>query len=98
MMNDANTRARSTLFPLDHLVIAVNDLAQTMRDYQSLGFTVQPGGKHPGRQSHNALVVFEDGTYLELIAWVGAAVRVWSTSPSCRTTPGRLCQRRARAG
>ena len=85
MMNDANTRARSPLFPLDHLVIAVNDLAQTMGDYQSLGFTVQPGGKHPGRQSHNALVVFEDGTYLELIAWVGDASeeRWWRVLQRC---------------
>lgn len=30
---------------------------------------MQPGGRHPGRTSHNALVVFEDGAYLELIAW-----------------------------
>ena len=85
MTNDANARARSPLFPLDHLVIAVNDLAQTMRDYQALGFTVQPGGKHPGRQSHNALVVFEDGAYLELIAWVGDASeeRWWRVLQHC---------------
>ena len=27
------------------------------------------GGRHPGRTSHNALIVFDDGAYLELIAW-----------------------------
>ncbi len=69
-MKDVSSGPSAGLFPLDHLVIAVNDLAQTMADYQSLGFTVLPGGRHPGRQSHNALVVFEDGAYLELIAWV----------------------------
>lgn len=40
-----------------------------MADYRALGFTVVAGGSHPGRTSHNALVVFEDGSYLELIAW-----------------------------
>ncbi len=56
-------------FRLDHLVIAVHDLARAVEDYRALGFTVVPGGRHPGRTSHNALVAFEDGSYLELIAW-----------------------------
>jgi len=56
-------------FRLDHLVIAVADLARAVEDYRALGFTVNIGGRHPGRTSHNALVVFEDGAYLELIAW-----------------------------
>lgn len=58
---------------LDHIVIGVADLAQTIVDYRSLGFTVVEGGKHPGRTSHNALVVFDDGAYLELIAWQAPA-------------------------
>jgi catechol 2,3-dioxygenase-like lactoylglutathione lyase family enzyme len=57
-------------FRLDHVVIAVGDLEKTIADYRTLGFNVQVGGEHaPPRTSHNALVVFEDGTYLELIAW-----------------------------
>jgi catechol 2,3-dioxygenase-like lactoylglutathione lyase family enzyme len=48
-------------FALDHVVIAVGDLEQAIADYRSLGFTVVPGGRHPGRTSHNALIVFEDG-------------------------------------
>lgn len=56
-------------FALDHVVIAVEDLERAIADYRGLGFTVEPGGRHPGRTSHNALVVFEDGAYLELIAW-----------------------------
>lgn len=54
---------------LDHVVIAVGNLDQTMADYRALGFTVLAGGQHAGRTSHNALVVFADGAYLELIAW-----------------------------
>jgi len=54
---------------LDHVVIAVSELEAAMADYRALGFTVVAGGSHPGRTSHNALVVFADGSYLELIAW-----------------------------
>ena len=32
--------------PLDHIVIAVADLARTIIDYRALGFTVVEGGKH----------------------------------------------------
>ena len=54
---------------LDHVVIAVADLGKAVEGYRALGFTVVIGGRHPGRTSHNALVVFQDGAYLELIAW-----------------------------
>lgn len=55
--------------PLDHIVIAVQDLERTIADYTALGFNVLRGGEHPGRATHNALVVFADGAYFELIAW-----------------------------
>ncbi|MEJ8845567.1 VOC family protein [Variovorax rhizosphaerae] len=58
---------------LDHIVIAVHDLEATIADYTALGFNVQRGGDHPGRSTHNALVVFADGSYLELIAWKSPA-------------------------
>jgi hypothetical protein len=38
-------------------------------DYESLGFTVTAGGEHADGASHNALVAFADGSYLELIAF-----------------------------
>jgi catechol 2,3-dioxygenase-like lactoylglutathione lyase family enzyme len=60
-------------FALDHVVIAVNDLNRAVADYQSLGFTVYPGGVHHGGVSHNALVVFADGAYFEIIAYREAA-------------------------
>lgn len=58
---------------LDHIVIAVSDLETAIADYTAAGFTVQPGGEHPGRSTHNALVVFADGSYFELIAWKAQA-------------------------
>jgi catechol 2,3-dioxygenase-like lactoylglutathione lyase family enzyme len=59
----------SALPALDHVVIVVRDLDRTVADYQAAGFTVVPGGRHPGRNTRNALVVFADGAYLELIAY-----------------------------
>jgi catechol 2,3-dioxygenase-like lactoylglutathione lyase family enzyme len=56
-------------FSLDHAVIAVRDLDQAISGYEKLGFTVLRGGEHPRRGSVNALIVFQDGTYFELIAF-----------------------------
>ncbi len=53
---------------IDHIVLRVDDLDAAMMRYRDLGFTVNPGGKHP-RGTHNALVTFQDGSYLELIAF-----------------------------
>lgn len=56
-------------FAIDHVVVAVADLGRAIADYRRLGFTVEEGGEHPGRGSRNALVVFADGSYFELIAF-----------------------------
>jgi catechol 2,3-dioxygenase-like lactoylglutathione lyase family enzyme len=54
---------------IDHLVILVSDLAEAVEDYEALGFHVAPGGEHSDGATHNALVSFADGTYLELLAF-----------------------------
>lgn len=54
---------------IDHVVIAVRDLAQASVDYERAGFTVTPGGEHAGGATHNALISFADGAYFELIAF-----------------------------
>jgi hypothetical protein len=53
----------------DHVVLVVLDLAAAVDDHRSRGFTVTPGGEHAGGLTHNALVGFQDGSYLELIAF-----------------------------
>lgn len=53
---------------IDHVVILVDDLDRAVGQYEQLGFTVVPGGKH-ARFTHNALITFQDGSYLELIAF-----------------------------
>ncbi len=52
---------------LDHIVIAVQDLDAATADYAALGFTVIRGGEHADGVTGNVLVVFQDGSYLELI-------------------------------
>jgi hypothetical protein len=56
------------LLGIDHLVVAVPDLGTAMTGFTTLGFTVVPGGRHP-QGTHNALIAFADGAYLELIAF-----------------------------
>ncbi len=53
---------------IDHLVVVVPDLETASRNYAELGFTVVPGGRHPVG-THNALISFTDGSYIELIAF-----------------------------
>jgi catechol 2,3-dioxygenase-like lactoylglutathione lyase family enzyme len=60
---------------LDHVVIAVNDLEAAIRDYGELGFIVTRGGVHANRATHNALITFANGTYLELLAATGEPPR-----------------------
>ena len=52
---------------LHHIVVLVKDLQNAVDDYVKLGFTVTPGGVHFGGISQNALILLEDGTYLELL-------------------------------
>jgi predicted DNA-binding transcriptional regulator AlpA len=53
----------------DHIVIGVHDLAAGIREFERLtGVRPVPGGRHPGRGTHNALVSLGSGTYLEILA------------------------------
>ena len=53
---------------LDHIIVIVSDLRVATSQFSQLGFSVIPGGVHTGGLTHNALVPFTDGTYLELLA------------------------------
>ena len=51
---------------LDHVVLFVDDLDDAINTFSSYGFTVTPGGINGPTQ--NALIAFENETYIELIA------------------------------
>ena len=52
---------------IDHVVIAVPDLAQGVAQYRRLGFDMHPGGAHPGMGTHNAIALNQED-YSELLA------------------------------
>lgn len=54
---------------LEHVVIAVRDLAVATASYERLGFTVTPGGSHPSGGTTGNGVFFSNGTYLELLTF-----------------------------
>ena len=56
----------NTSFELDHLVVVVKDLEKATSIFRDKGFYVSPGGSH--RLTINALILFEEGPYIELIA------------------------------
>ena len=51
---------------LDHVVVAVRNLKVAVTYYEALGFKVEFGGYNGPTQ--NALIVFQDGSYIELIS------------------------------
>lgn len=54
---------------IDHLVYAVSNLDAGIAEIELLlGVKAAPGGKHTGRGTHNALLSFGRGSYLEIIA------------------------------
>lgn len=59
---------------IDHVVIVTNDLNKTTSLFEHAGFTVISGGTFPDQVTNNALVPFEDGSYLELFAPVDFAL------------------------
>ncbi len=54
---------------IDHFVVVAPDLEAAIKSYGELGFTVVRGGKH-NIGTHNALIAFADGSYIELIAFL----------------------------
>ena len=58
----------------DHAVIVVPELQCAMDNFKALGFEVQRGGANG--PTHNALIYFRDGTYIELITPVRRSARI----------------------
>src|SRR5206468_11511002 len=52
---------------IDHVMICVPNLQQGIDTYTRLGFTISPGGVHPGQGTHNA-IAFQEEDYLELLS------------------------------
>jgi catechol 2,3-dioxygenase-like lactoylglutathione lyase family enzyme len=75
----------TTLLSFDHVVILMLDLDKASADYRMLGFNVFYGGQHADGKTHNALIVFKDGTYIELLAPTNPSL-VANYDPNNRTS------------
>ena len=53
---------------VDHVTMCGSDLEAMRRAFAAVGLQSEYGGPHANRATHMALVGFEDGSYLELIA------------------------------
>ena len=52
---------------IDHVMICMPDLEEGIAAFRRIGFTVTPGGVHPGKGTHNA-IAFHREDYLELLS------------------------------
>lgn len=56
---------------LDHIVLLVpNETLANLPAWITDAFTVLDGGAHAGGETENKLIVFQDGSYIELISFV----------------------------
>lgn len=51
---------------LDHVLIKVGNLTEAVTDFRRMGFTTYYGSS-PENKAYNAMVYFEDGTFIELV-------------------------------
>lgn len=68
-MPDTGLHSSST--QLDHIIVLVSQADfENVPSWLSDNFTIIEGGTHSKGTSRNKLIIFKDGTYLELFSWV----------------------------
>jgi catechol 2,3-dioxygenase-like lactoylglutathione lyase family enzyme len=65
-------RTRRAIRGLDHPIVGVRDLEQARRDWQRLGFTITPRGRHIGWGTANYCIMFPLD-YIEILGVVDAS-------------------------
>ncbi len=65
---------------IDHVMICVPDLPRGIEQYEKLGFSIYPGGTHPGKGTHNAIAFLQDD-YVELLAIRDQAEQLAASGP-----------------
>jgi hypothetical protein len=56
---------------LDHIIVLVPYASLvSLPSYLTINFTITPGGRHSDNKTENKLICFQDGSYIELIAFI----------------------------
>jgi hypothetical protein len=71
-LESSATASNALLLKMDHVTICGSDLAVLRKAFTHLGLTPDYGGRHARGGTHMAVLGFEDGSYLELVAPVKA--------------------------
>lgn len=69
---------KTTILELDHASICGSNLDTLRQDFTAVGLTPDPGGPHGNGITQMAMIGFDDGTYLELIAPIKPGVTAGS--------------------
>jgi hypothetical protein len=64
--------AQHTIETIDHVTIAATNLATLEENFARVGLRTEYGGPHSNGATHMALLGFDDGSYIELIALLAA--------------------------
>jgi hypothetical protein len=88
----ANKQPASSLEPyLDHMVLLVpHTVLASLPAWLTDNFTVLTGGRHASGATENKLVVFPDGTYFEIIAFLSDDPPSSSSSSWAKRKPGQF--------
>jgi catechol 2,3-dioxygenase-like lactoylglutathione lyase family enzyme len=80
---------------VDHVTLAGRDLARMRSAFDALGLATDYGGPHGNGTTQMALLGFDDGSYLELIApqRTGAEASLWGPQIAADAGPAAWCAR-----
>jgi hypothetical protein len=53
--------------PIDHIIVCGSDVDRMMEQFESFGLPTEYGGVHDNGITHNGVICFEDGSYVELL-------------------------------
>ncbi len=83
--------SKSVVLELDHVSVCGSSLDSLRQDFTAVGLTPDEGGPHGNGITQMALIAFDDGTYIELIAPIKPGVSAGSDWSKFMSDPAVTC-------
>jgi Glyoxalase-like domain len=83
--------SKSVVLELDHVSVCGSSLDTLRQDFTAAGLTPDEGGPHGNGITQMALIAFDDGTYIELIAPIKPGVSAGSDWSKFMSDPAVTC-------